>query len=72
MAYHPFRHLGLKVVALLCASILWLTVAVACSVALVGALRWGAARRVLSFWLLLGLAPPALYELWLVWPQLTA
>jgi phosphate uptake regulator len=30
------------------------------------------ARRVLSFWLLLGLAPPALYELWLVWPQLTA
>jgi hypothetical protein len=45
---------------------------VACSVALVGALRWGAARRVLSFWLLLGLAPPAVYELWLVWPQLTA
>ena len=27
--------------------------------------------RVLSFWLLLGLLPPALYELWLVWPQLT-
>jgi hypothetical protein len=54
------------------ATVLWLAVAVACSVALVGALRWGAARRVLSFWLLLGLAPPALYELWLVWPQLTA
>ena len=27
MAYHPFRHLGLKVVALVCASLLWLTVA---------------------------------------------
>lgn len=27
MAYHPFRHLGLKVVALACASMLWLTVA---------------------------------------------
>ena len=27
MAYHPFRHLGLKVVALACAGMLWLTVA---------------------------------------------
>ena len=27
MAYHPFRHIGLKVVALVCASLLWLTVA---------------------------------------------
>jgi YbbR domain-containing protein len=27
MAYHPFRHLGLKIVALVCASLLWLTVA---------------------------------------------
>ena len=27
MAYHPFRHLGLKVVALCCASLLWLAVA---------------------------------------------
>ena len=27
MAYHPFRHLGLKFVALACASLLWLTVA---------------------------------------------
>jgi hypothetical protein len=51
---------------------LWLAVAVVCSAALVGALRWGAGRRVLSSWLLLGLVPPALYELWLVWPQLTA
>jgi hypothetical protein len=51
---------------------LWLLLAVACSVALVGAVRWGAARRVLSLWLLLGLVPPAAYELWLVWPQLTS
>jgi hypothetical protein len=50
---------------------LWLALGVACSVALVGAVRWGAARRVRSFWLLLGLAPPGVYELWLVWPQLT-
>ena len=46
----------------------WLALAVACSVALVAAVRWGAARRVLSPWLLLGLAPPALFELWLTWP----
>ena len=48
----------------------WLAVGVVCSVALVGAVRWGAERRVLSPWLLLGLAPPVLFELWLVWPQL--
>ena len=53
------------------ATALWLTVAVVCCVALVGALRWGAARRIRSYWLLLGLAPPAVYELWLVWPLLT-
>ena len=53
------------------ATALWLTVAVVCSVAVVGVLRWGAARRIRSYWLLLGLAPPAAYELWLVWPQLT-
>jgi hypothetical protein len=51
---------------------LWLGLAVTCSVALVGAVRWGAARRVRSLWLLLGLAPPAIYELWLVWPQLVS
>ena len=49
---------------------LWLGLAVLCSVAVVAALRWGAARRVRSPWLLLGLAPPAIYELWLVWPLL--
>jgi hypothetical protein len=52
------------------AVVLWLSLGVVCSVAFVGAVRWGAARRVLSPWLLLGLLPPALYELWLVWPQL--
>jgi hypothetical protein len=50
----------------------WLSLAVLCSVAFVAAVRWGAARRVRSPWLLLGLAPPVLYELWLTWPQLTA
>ena len=27
MAYHPFRHLGLKVLAIMLASVLWFTVA---------------------------------------------
>jgi hypothetical protein len=54
------------------AVVLWLLLAVACSVALVAAVRWGAFRRVRSLWLLLGLAPPAVYELWLAWPQLTS
>jgi hypothetical protein len=36
----------------------------------VAAVRWGAARRVRSPWLLLGFAPPVLFELWLLWPQL--
>jgi hypothetical protein len=52
------------------AIVLWLCVGVAFSTALVGAVRWGAARRVVSPWLLVGLLPPAVYELWLVWPQL--
>jgi hypothetical protein len=51
------------------AIVLWLAVGVACSVAFVAAVRWGAARPVRSPWLLLGLAPPLLFELWLVWPQ---
>ncbi|MCW2741318.1 MAG: hypothetical protein JWR45_1740 [Blastococcus sp.] len=54
------------------AIVLWLAVGVFCSIAFVGALRWGAARPVRSPWLLLGLVPPALYELWLVWPQLAS
>ncbi|MGY1821346.1 hypothetical protein [Geodermatophilus sp. SYSU D00079] len=53
------------------AVVLWLAVAVACSVAVVAALRWGAARPVRSPWLLAGLLPPALFELWVVWPLLT-
>jgi hypothetical protein len=52
------------------AIVLWLVVAVLCSVALVAAVRWGAARRVRSPWLMFGLVPPALYELWLIWPLL--
>jgi hypothetical protein len=51
--------------------VLWLGAGMVCSVALVGALRWGAARRVVSPWLLAGLLLPAGYELWLLWPQLT-
>jgi hypothetical protein len=54
------------------AIVLWLAVGVCCSVALVGAVRWGAARRVLSLWLLLGLVPPGLFELWLLWPRLAS
>ena len=52
------------------ATALWLGLAVLCSVAVVAAVRWGAAWRVRSPWLLVGLAPPALFELWLVWPLL--
>ncbi|WP_164704470.1 hypothetical protein [Blastococcus litoris] len=51
---------------------LWSVVGVLSSVGVVAAVRWGAARRVLSLWLLLGLAPPVLFELWLVWPRLAA
>ena len=54
------------------ATVLWLLLGVLCSIALVAAVRWGAQRPVRSPWLLLGLAPPAVYELWLVWPALTA
>jgi hypothetical protein len=50
----------------------WLALGLLCSVGFVAAVRWGAARRVLSPWLLLGLAPPVLYEVWLTWPLLTA
>jgi hypothetical protein len=50
----------------------WLALGLLCSVAFVAVVRWGAARRIRSPWLLLGLAPPVLYELWLTWPLLTA
>ncbi len=49
----------------------WLALGLLCSVAFVAVVRWGAARRILSPWLLLGVAPPVLYELWLTWPLLT-
>ncbi len=52
------------------AVLMWLAAAVVCSTAVVAAVRWGAARRVRSPWLLLGLLPPALYELWLLEPLL--
>ena len=48
----------------------WLSAGLLCSVALVAAVRWGAARPVLSPWLLVGLLPPVLYELWLLEPVL--
>jgi hypothetical protein len=51
--------------------VLWLVLGVLCNVGLVAAVRWGAERRVRSAWLLVGLAPPAVFELWLVWPLLT-
>ena len=48
---------------------LWLAAGVLCSVAVVcAAVRWGAARRVRSPWLLLGLLPPVVYEIWLLEP----
>ena len=55
----------------LAAVALWLAAAVVCSTAVVASVRWGAARRVRSPWLLLGVLPPALYELWLLEPLLT-
>ena len=48
----------------------WLAAGVLCSVAVVAAVRWGASRRVRSPWLLLGLLPPVVYELWLLEPVL--
>ena len=54
------------------AIVLWLVLGVLCSTGLVAAVRWGAERRVRSPWLLIGLAPPAAFELWLIWPLLTA
>ena len=54
------------------ATVLWLGIGVVCSVALVAALRWGAGRPVRSPWLLLGLLPPAAFELWLLWPRVAS
>jgi hypothetical protein len=54
------------------AVVFWLAAGVLCSVAVVAAVRWGAARRVRSPWLLLGLLPPVLYEIWLLEPVFTS
>ncbi len=54
------------------AAVLWLAGVALCSVAAVAAVRWGAARRVRSPWLLVGLLPPVLYELWLLEPVLAS
>ncbi|MGY1744442.1 hypothetical protein [Blastococcus sp. SYSU D00695] len=50
------------------AVVVWLALGVCCSVGFVAVVRWAASRPVRSPWLLAGLAPPALFELWLVWP----
>jgi hypothetical protein len=50
----------------------WLVAGVFCSVAVVAAVRWGAARRVRSPWLLVGLLPPVAYEIWLLEPVLAS
>ena len=50
----------------------WLAAGGACSVAVVAAVRWGAARRVRSPWLLVGLLPPVVYEIWLLEPAFTS
>jgi hypothetical protein len=47
---------------------LWWAGGLLCSIAVVASVRWGAARRVLSPWLLIGLLPPVLYEIWLLEP----
>lgn len=48
----------------------WGSLGVLCSVGVVAVVRWGAGRPVRSRWLLVGLLPPVLYELWLCWPLL--
>jgi hypothetical protein len=54
------------------AVVLWLGAGALCSVAVVAAVRWGASRRVRSPWLLLGLLPPVVYEIWLLEPVFTS
>ena len=53
------------------AAIGWGTATVALCVAVVAVIRWSTGRRVRSPWLLAGLGPPLLLELWLAWPLLT-
>ncbi|SDP64525.1 hypothetical protein SAMN05660199_04482 [Klenkia soli] len=53
------------------AAIGWGTAVVVLCLAVVAVIRWSTGRRVRSPWLLVGLVPPALFELWLAWPLLT-
>ncbi|MPR00473.1 hypothetical protein GB931_21615 [Modestobacter sp. I12A-02628] len=53
------------------ATLAWGVLGLACSVGVVAVVRWGARRRPLSPWLLVGLVPPGLFELYLYWPYLT-
>ncbi len=53
------------------AAVGWGTATVALCTAVVAVIRWSTGRRLRSPWLLAGLAPPALLELWLAWPLLT-
>jgi Flp pilus assembly pilin Flp len=53
------------------AAVVYGVLTVALCVAVVGVVRWSTGRRVRSVWLLVGLVPPALLELWLAWPLLT-
>ena len=53
------------------AVVLWSSIGVLCSTAAVAVARWGSERPVASPWLLLGLLPLALLELYLWWPSLT-
>lgn len=49
----------------------WGLLTVLLCLGVVAVVRWSTARRVRSPWLLVGLVPPALFELWLTWPSLT-
>ena len=53
------------------AAIGWGAAVVVLCVAVVAVIRWSTGRRVRSPWLLVGLVPPELFELWLAWPLLT-
>ena len=53
------------------AAVCWGTAGVASSVGVAAVVRWSVGSRVLSPWLLTGLVPPALFELYLYWPYLT-
>ncbi len=49
-------------------AVLWGLLTVLLSAGVVAVVRWSSGRRVPSPWLLVGLVPPLLLELWLSWP----